>query len=64
MSVDVQHPFDTKFPDAFARHPDEAKVLDVVYVVRITGDVGGTWQVNASPAGPQATKGDPAARRR
>jgi hypothetical protein len=56
---DVHDLFDNLLPVGLAKFPDRAREIGAVYLFKITGDGGGEWTVNCSPAlPPSCVRGD------
>jgi putative sterol carrier protein len=58
MAVDIKQLFDKDLPEAIAKNPDKAKEVGHVFQMNITGDNGGEWTIDCSPAtGPSCKAG-------
>ncbi|WP_328730719.1 SCP2 sterol-binding domain-containing protein [Streptomyces caniferus] len=56
MAVDVQKWFDEDFGAGLMRHADEARKVNLKFLVRITGQGGGEWWID--PAAGKVERGD------
>lgn len=56
--MDAKTLFGTKLPLALKHSPDKAKALGAIYVMRISGDNGGTWTVDLKHDPPTVKPGD------
>lgn len=59
MAVDIKNLFDNEIPAALAKNADAAKEINAKYQFVITGDGGGEWFIDLTPAGPSAKAGNP-----
>jgi putative sterol carrier protein len=58
MAVDIKKLFNEELPAAIAKNPDKAKEIGHVFQMNITGDEGGEWTIDTTPAsGPSCKAG-------
>jgi putative sterol carrier protein len=61
MAVDIQKLFNEELPAKMAANPDAAKAIGAKYQLNVTGDGGGSWNIDVSDSGPKCTAGEAAA---
>lgn len=60
MAVDIQKLFNETLPQGIEKHADAAKQIGAKFQMNITGDGGGSWFIDLTPAsGPSAKPGEP-----
>ena len=58
MALNIKQLFDKDLPEALAKSPDKAKEIGHVFQMNITGDGGGEWTIDTTPAtGPSCKPG-------
>jgi putative sterol carrier protein len=58
MGVDIKQLFDKDLPEAIAKNPDKAKEVGHLFQLNVTGDGGGEWTIDTTPAtGPSCKAG-------
>ena len=58
MTVDIKKFFNELLPAAMLKKPEYFKEIGLKSTLRITGEGGGEWCVNASNSGQSVTQGD------
>ena len=56
--MDAKTLFGQKLPQILKSSPDTARALDAIYVLKISGDNGGTWTVDLKSDPPSVSEGE------
>lgn len=59
MNIDIQQLFNEKIPSKMVAHADLCRGIGATYQFCITGEGGGEWLVDLTPAGPSVQNGNP-----
>jgi hypothetical protein len=59
MTTAIHELFNTRLPAAMQKYGDESAEIGATFQFNVLGDGGGAWFVDASPAGPDVSEGDP-----